>query len=380
MNEPFIKIHKWLYPVSWLYGTAVVIRNKFFDWGIFSSRSFDAPVICVGNLAVGGTGKTPHTEYLIKLLQKDYQVAVLSRGYKRHTNGYVLATPQSTAKTIGDEPYQMYAKFPSVRLAVDENRCHGIEKLLALKEPATDVVLLDDAFQHRYVKAGLNILLTDYHRLFCDDALLPAGRLREQVSGKNRAQIVIVTKCPADIKPIDYNIIAKRLNLYPYQQLFFSSFRYGNLQPVFRQENAYQEKASRTQPSPVSGEIPLSSLADTEVLLVTGIASPAPILEKLESCTKQVELLSFGDHHDFTHKDMQQIKEQFTKLKGERRLIVTTEKDATRLVCHRSLEEELKPFIYALPVETEILQNQQDKFNQHIIDYVRENTRNRSLS
>lgn len=365
MNEHFIKIHKWLYPVSWLYGTAVAIRNKFFDWEIFSSRSFNAPVICVGNLAVGGTGKTPHTEYLIKLLQNNYQVAVLSRGYKRHTKGYVLATPQSTAKTIGDEPYQMYAKFPSVSLAVDENRCHGIEKLLASKEPATDVVLLDDAFQHRYVKAGLNILLTDYHRLFCDDALLPAGRLREQVSGKNRAQIVIVTKCPPDIKPIDYNIIAKRLNLYPYQQLFFSSFRYGNLQSVFRKGSA---------------EIPLVSLAGAEILLVTGIASPAPILEKLESCTRQVELLSFGDHHDFTHKDMQQIKEHFTNLKGERRLIVTTEKDATRLISHRSLEEDLKPFIYALPIEIEILQNQQDKFNQHIIDYVRENTRNRSLS
>ena len=233
MDEHFIKIHKWLYPVSWIYGAVVVMRNKLFDWGIFRSKSFDVPVICVGNLAVGGTGKTPHTEYLIKLLRDKYQVAVLSRGYKRRTKGYVLATPQCTAKTIGDEPYQMYTKFSSVTLAVDEKRCHGIEKLLKLKEPSTDVILLDDAFQHRHVKAGLNILLTDYHRLFCDDTLLPAGRLREPVSGKNRAQIVIVTKCPQDIKPIDYNIITKRLNLYPYQRLFFSSFRYGNLQPVF---------------------------------------------------------------------------------------------------------------------------------------------------
>ncbi len=199
MDEHFFKIHKWLYPVSWLYGAVVIIRNKLFDWGLFRSKSFDVPVICVGNLSVGGTGKTPHTEYLIKLLHDKYQVAVLSRGYKRRTQGYVLATPQSTARTIGDEPYQMYTKFPSVTLAVDENRCHGIEKLLALKKPAVDVVLLDDAFQHRYVKPGLSILLTDYHRLFCDDALLPAGRLREPVSGKNRAQIIIVTKCPQDI-------------------------------------------------------------------------------------------------------------------------------------------------------------------------------------
>ena len=363
MDEHFIKIHKWLYPVSWIYGAVVVMRNKLFDWGIFRSKSFDVPVICVGNLAVGGTGKTPHTEYLIKLLRDKYQVAVLSRGYKRRTKGYVLATPQCTAKTIGDEPYQMYTKFSSVTLAVDEKRCHGIEKLLKLKEPSTDVILLDDAFQHRHVKAGLNILLTDYHRLFCDDTLLPAGRLREPVNGKNRAQIVIVTKCPQDIKPIDYNIITKRLNLYPYQRLFFSSFRYGNLQPVFSNE----------------GGIALSLLTDTDILLITGIASPVPILERLGDCTKQIDLLSFGDHHDFTHKDMQQIRERFNKLKGKRRLIITTEKDATRLINHPGLDAELKPFIYALPIEIEILQNQQDKFNQHIIDYVRENTRNRSL-
>ncbi len=376
MDEHFFKIHKWLYPVSWLYGTVVIMRNKLFDWGLFRSKSFDVPVISVGNLAVGGTGKTPHTEYLIKLLHDKYQVAVLSRGYKRRTQGYVLATPQSTARTIGDEPYQMYTKFPSVTLAVDENRCHGIERLLALKEPVVDIVLLDDAFQHRYVKPGLSILLTDYHRLFCDDTLLPAGRLREPVSGKNRAQIVIVTKCPQDIKPIDFNIITKRLNLYPYQQLFFSSFHYGSLQPVFQQGI----KETNVNIVPASKGIPLSALTDTDILLVTGIASPAPILERLEGCTKQIETLSFSDHHDFTHKDMQQIKERFKQLTGEKRLIITTEKDATRLVNHPGLDEELKPFIYALPIEIEILQNQQDKFNQHIIDYVRENTRNRSLS
>ncbi len=319
MNEHFFKIHKWLYPVSWLYGVVVIIRNKLFDWGVFQSKSFNVPIISVGNLTVGGTGKTPHTEYLIKLLYDKYQVAVLSRGYKRRTKGYVLANPQSTVKTIGDEPYQMYTKFPSVTLAVDENRCHGIEKLLALKEPTIDIVLLDDAFQHRYVKPGLSILLTDYHRLFCDDTLLPAGRLREPISGKNRAQIVIVTKCPQDIKPIDYNIIIKRLNLYPYQQLFFSSFRYGNLQPVF------QQKIRRTATNTVSvnKEIPLTSLTDTEVLLVTGIASPAPILERLEGYAKQTETLSFSDHHDFTHKDMQQIKERFKRLSDKNRLIIT---------------------------------------------------------
>ena len=375
MSEHVVKIHKWLYPVSWIYKTVVATRNKLFDWGVFQSKSFNIPVICVGNLAVGGTGKTPHTEYLIKLLRDQYQVAVLSRGYKRRTSGYVLATPQSTVKTIGDEPYQMYTKFPSVTLAVDENRCHGIEKLLRLKEPTIDVILLDDAFQHRYVKPGLSILLTDYHRLFCDDTLLPAGRLRESINGKNRAQIVIVTKCPRDIKPIDYNIITKRLNLYPYQQLFFSSFCYGNLRPIFSQNDSN----SITEDSG-NKEVPLSSLTDANILLVTGIASPAPILERLKEYTQNIVLLSFGDHHDFSHRDIQLVKERFKKLKGDQRIIITTEKDATRLLHHPAVNEELKPFIYALPIEIEILQNQQDKFNQHIINYVRENTRNRSLS
>lgn len=364
MDNHFIKIHKWLYPVSWLYGTVVTLRNKLFDWGTLRSKSFDVPIICIGNIAVGGTGKTPHTEYLIKLLHENYRVAVLSRGYKRHTKGFVVADEKSTARTVGDEPYQIKSKFPDVCVAVDANRCRGIEKLLTMKEPAPEVILLDDAFQHRYVKADINILLTDYHRLFCDDALLPAGRLRESNQGKNRAQIVIVTKCPANIKPIDFNIINKRLGLYPYQQLYFSSFRYGNLKAVFSAVASVRERS-------------LSSLASTEkVLLVTGIASPAPLVEEIKNFTQNVDLLSFSDHHEFTPRDMMLIKERFGKLQGEQRLIITTEKDATRLLHHPAIDEELKAHIYALPVEIEILQNQQDNFNQHIIGYVRKNTRN----
>ena len=375
MEGNLIKINKWLYPVSWLYGTGVWLRNKLFDWGIYKERKFDIPIISVGNITVGGTGKTPHTEYLIRLLQKDYKVAVLSRGYKRKSKGFVLARPDTSVQMIGDEPFQMKQKFPDIYMAVDRNRCHGIEQLCNSHiAPGTEVIILDDAFQHRYVKPGLSILLTDYHRLFCDDTLLPAGRLRESVNGKNRAQIVIVTKCPQDIKPIDYNIIAKRLNLYPYQQLFFSSFLYANLQPVFPAQSSDAEMAS------VNKEIPLSALTDTNVLLMTGIASPISILEKLKDSAKQIDLLEFNDHHDFSSRDMQRIKERFNELKGEHRLIITTEKDATRLINHPALDEALKPYIYALPIEIEILQNQQDKFNQHIIDYVRENTRNRSLS
>lgn len=374
MNEHFVKIYRWFYPLSLIYRAGITMRNKLFDWGMLRSKSFDVPVICIGNLTVGGTGKTPHTEYLIKLLRNEFKVAVLSRGYKRHTKGYILADRKSTANTIGDEPYQMFTKFPSVTFAVDEDRCHGIEKLLALKDAAVDVILLDDAFQHRHVKPGLSLLLTDYHRLFCDDTLLPAGRLREPISGKNRAHIVVVTKCPQDIKPIDYNIITKRLNLFPYQQLYFSSFRYGNLQPVFPDVLDSSTAVAKSK------GIALSSLKDTEILLVTGIASPAPILERLEGCTKQISLLSFADHHDFSHRNITSIQERFEALKSKQKLIITTEKDATRLIHHPALTDELKPFIYVLPIEIEILQNQKDKFNQQIIGYVRKNTRNGSLS
>ena len=367
MDDHFIKIYKFLYPISWLYGIVVELRNKLFDWGILRSKSFSIPVICIGNITIGGTGKTPHTEYLIKLLHNQYRIAVLSRGYKRHTTGYVQAGSKSTAKTIGDEPFQMYTKFPDTTVAVDENRCHGIEQLLTLKNPSVDIILLDDAFQHRYVKPGLSILLTDFHRLICDDTLLPAGRLRESIKGKSRAQIVIVTKCPPEMKPIDYNIISKRMHLFPYQQLFFSSFRYGNLQAVFSSSDSKQKT------------LELSSLSHMHLLLVTGIASPTSILKKLEEYTRNIELLPFGDHHDFSSLDMQTIKERFQALKGEHKLIITTEKDATRLIHHPALDESLKPFIYALPIEIEILQNQQDNFNQHIIGYVRKNTRNSKL-
>ena len=218
-----------------------------------------------------------------------------------------------------------------------------------------------------HVKAGLNILLTDFHRLLCDDALLPAGRLREPSSGKNRAQMVIVTKCPDDIKPIDFNIITKRLNLYPYQQLYFSRFRYGSLMPLF--------------PEKAKGRKVLSSLTgDEQVLLVTGIASPAPLQKEVESYTPHVKLLAFDDHHDFTPKDLLQIKEQFQHLEEWKRLIITTEKDAARLKLHPALDETLKPYIYVLPIEIEILQNQQYIFNQNIIGYVRAHSRNSSLS
>ena len=366
-NKP-VHINRWLLPLSWLYGFIVYIRNKFFDWGILKHEEFDIPVICIGNITVGGTGKTPHTEFLIKLLQKKYRVGVLSRGYKRKSRGFVLATMDSTIKEIGDESFQIKQKFPDAIVAVDGNRRRGIKELLALENPP-EILLLDDAFQHRYVKAGLTILLTDYHRLFSDDALLPAGRLRESASGKKRAHIIVVTKCPRNLKPIDYNIISKQLNLFPYQQLYFSSFHYGKLQRIFPDVESAQPQ-----------ERALTSLhANEQVLLLTGIASPASLMKQIEKQTKHIDLLAFGDHHSFSKRDMQQIRERFEKLEGKRKLIITTEKDATRLIEHPALDEALKPYIYALPIEVEILQNQQDHFNQYIINYVTENPRDRLL-
>lgn len=359
------KIHHWLLPLAWLYGIGVNLRNKLFDRGWLRSKSFAVPVICIGNLAVGGTGKTPHTEYLIRLLQHEgLHIATLSRGYRRKSKGYLLADEHSNADLLGDEPMQMKQKFPDIHVAVDEKRCHGIEELLKLTSPSVDAILLDDAFQHRYVKAGLNILLTDYHRLLCDDALLPAGRLREPTCGKSRAQIVIVTKCPEDIKPIEFNIIAKRLHLYPYQHLFFSRLRYGALQRLFPQEGA--SKAVSWQ-------------GDEQVLLLTGIASPAPLYERICQQAKEVRLMAFDDHHAFTAKDFARIEEAFEALPEGRRLLVTTEKDAARLKGHPDLPKALKPHIVVLPIEIEILQNQQETFNHYIIDYVRTNTRNRSF-
>lgn len=371
MTESKNHIYKWLLPLAFIYGWGVRLRNKLFDWGWLRSRSFGIPVLCIGNLAVGGTGKTPHTEYLIRLLHDNgLNIATLSRGYKRKSKGYRLADTQSAAADIGDEPRQIKSKYPFARVAVDEDRCHGIEQLLALDHPTVDVILLDDAFQHRYVKAGLQILLTDYHRLLCDDVLLPAGRLREPISGKNRAQIVIVTKCPDDLKPIEYNIISKKLHLYPYQRLFFSHFRYGELRQLF----PLASEAKRDNLLPLTKE--------HHVLLLTGIASPDELIHRVTDCvgTNRTKVLSFGDHHSFTVQDIRQVEQQFFALPDKKRVLITTEKDAARLKECAELSNQLKPFIYVWPIEVEFLQNQQELFNQNIIDYVRTNPRNSHLS
>ncbi|KAA6333227.1 Tetraacyldisaccharide 4'-kinase [termite gut metagenome] len=362
-EHPF-KIKQWLYPASFLYGSVVYLRNKLFDWNILQSKSYDIPVICVGNIAVGGTGKTPHIEYLIKLLRHEFNVAVLSRGYKRKTKGYVLAGSQSNAQHIGDEPYQIKRKFPEVCVAVDEDRRHGINNLYGLKNPEIEVVLLDDAFQHRYVQAGMNILLTEYHRLFVEDALLPAGRLREPISGKNRANIVIVTKCPQNIQSADYSIVAKRMGLYPCQQLYFSTFEYGDLIPVFPKIQVHDRRSLET----------LS--AEESILLITGIASPTTMIEELKKYTPEIDILSFADHHDFSWKDIITIHQRFGNFDNKGKIIITTEKDAARLIHCPEIAGEIKSRMYVLPIEVKFLRGQQNMFNKQIIDYVGKYKRN----
>ena len=334
MEGDHIKINYWLLPLSWLYGLVVGIRNLMFDYGVLKSKKFPLPVICVGNLTVGGTGKTPHTEYLIRLLAKQYQVAVLSRGYKRESKGYVLATKQTKMTDIGDEPFQMKQKFPKIHMAVDKNRCHGIEQLMKSNlRPPTAVVILDDAFQHRYVKAGLNILLMDYHRLVYFDKLLPAGRLREPQSGIRRADIVIITKCPHYVTPMERRGIERTLALQNWQDLFFTTYRYPDT---------------------------LEGLGDNP-LLVTGIASPQQMVYDLQKLLPKFDVMSFPDHHNFTHRDIEKIRQQ-----AAGRAIITTEKDATRM--HGI------PNLHVIPIQVEFLDGRQADFDALIRNYVNSKT------
>ncbi len=358
-----IKINDWLLPFSWIYGSIVRFRNWLFDMGLKKSKSFSIPIISVGNITVGGSGKTPHVEYLIRLLHDKAKIAVLSRGYKRKSHGYVLAEESTTMPEIGDEPFQMHQKFSDIYVAVDAKRARGIENLQ--NDEATkdvDVVLLDDAFQHRYVKPGINILLVDYHRLIIYDKMLPAGRLREPLSGKNRADIVIITKCPKDLKPMEFRVLTKAMDLYPFQKLYFTSIDYDTPNGVFEEK-----------------QIELDKLQDYHVLLLTGIASPKQMEHDLKPMTKDITNLSFGDHHSFKGKDIDRINDAFESM-PEPRIIITTEKDAVRLRETEGLYEKVKSNMYELPIKVSFMLDQQDNFNEKIISYVRKNSRNSILA
>jgi tetraacyldisaccharide 4'-kinase len=360
----FIKITEWLLPFSWLYGIGVKVRNWLFDIGLLKSQSYDTPVISVGNITVGGSGKTPHVEYLVGLLHKTAKVAVLSRGYKRHTKGYVLANDDTTMPEIGDEPFQIHRKYGDIYVAVDKNRRRGIDRLEhddATKD--VEVILLDDAFQHRYVKPGINILLVDYHRLIIYDRLLPAGRLREQKEGAVRADIIIITKCPTDLKPMEFRVLKRAMNPFPFQQLFFTTIKYNDLVAVFNDARR-----------PITGITP-----DTHILLLTGIASPQQMIVDLQTVSKHITPLIFADHHRFTPADEERINSEFKALPSPK-IIITTEKDSTRLQHATMLSDEVRHNTFALTMEIKFLLDGEKMFDKKIIDYVRKNSRNSILA
>lgn len=325
-----------LFPFSVLYGVITQFRNFLFDMGILKSYSFEIPIIAVGNLSVGGTGKTPQIEYLIRLFSDKYKIATLSRGYKRHSKGFLLADENVTAKTLGDEPFQFYQKFPNIQVAVDANRKNGIEQLLSLKEKP-EIILLDDAFQHRKVKAGFYILLTSYGDLFCDDFMLPTGNLREGRSGSKRANLIVVTKCPKAISEAEQNKIVTKIN--------------GNV-PVFFSYIDYGEKVFSS-----SKTLNVEDLISADKLLIAGIAKPKPFFEHLSK--GKSETVTFPDHHHFSAEDILEIKN-----KSKNKIVITTEKDYVRLKDHFSKDE-----IFYLPIKTSFVK-EENKFDDLILNFV----------
>lgn len=347
---PRPKLWPWLLPLSWLYGGVTLLRNKAFDWGWLPQAHFDVPIINVGNLTVGGTGKTPHTEFLLQFLSETYRVATLSRGYGRDTKGFFEVTNESTAAECGDEPFQMKHKYPNVCVAVDEDRREGIQLLLK-GYPKPEVIVLDDALQHRYITAGLNILLTDYSRLYTRDLILPAGRLRESSSGAKRAHIVIVTKCPEDLTTREAARIRRELHLCHGQRCFFTTFRYRHPYSVF-------------------GTQSIGELRGKSVLTITGIARPEPMLKQLEGMGAEVTPMTYPDHHSFSQRDIEHINETFKNFLCENGIVVTTEKDAARIIGLAGLSSSVKEKLFALPIEVDFLFNGDRAFKKIIYSYI----------
>lgn len=338
-----------LFPFSLIYGGAVVLRNILFDKKVFSSASFNFPIICVGNLATGGTGKTPMTEYLIEILKDEYKTATLSRGYKRKTKGYAIANERTTALEIGDEPMQFHDKYKDITVAVGEERIEAIPQILH-DRPDTEVIILDDAFQHRTVRAGLNILLTDYKNLYSRDLLLPAGDLRDVKASRKRADIIVVTKCKSELSEVEKKDITSELDLFPNQSIFYTEILYSAPYHLFTQEKS-------------------SFGANTDVLLITGIANPKPLKSFIEKYAHSYDMLRYADHHIFSSIDLKDIKKQFDKIKSENKIIITTEKDGVRL---KKFEKELSELpIYVIPIKQSFLFDEAHLFNKMIKDYIR---------
>jgi tetraacyldisaccharide 4'-kinase len=329
-----------LFPFAILYDLITTIRNILFDVQFLKSTSFKIPIIVVGNLSVGGTGKTPQIEYLIRLLKDTYKVSVLSRGYKRKTKGFVLVNDHHTVNDVGDEPLQYFKKFSNIDVAVNENRVVGITNLVALKLP--EVVLLDDAYQHRKVKGSFYILLTKYDDLFTDDFLLPTGNLRESAAGSRRTDVIVVTKCPLNLKKEEKELINSKLQKFN-KEVFFTSI-------------SYADKISGSQ------EITLKELKEFQVLLITGIANPNPLLEFLNKKDIKFTHLKYTDHHPFSSKEINTIQQKFKAIRAVNKLILTTEKDYVRL------SNKLEALSF-LEIETVFIEDQH-KFDAIIKDHI----------
>lgn len=332
-----------LTPISWIYGCVTAVRNWMFDHHILPQEEFNVPIVSIGNIAVGGTGKTPHTEYVVGLLAMDYNIAVLSRGYKRKTKGFLIANSNSTPDSIGDEPLQMYQKFGSrVKVAVCESRRKGIKELIK-QFPEISLIVLDDAFQHRYVLPKVSILLMDYNRPIYEDKILPLGRLRESAHQVNRADMVIVTKCPSNLNPLDFRLVSNNLDLMKFQKLYFSKYVYGGLMPAFPDDNPYDVSL---------GELTSSDTA----MLITGIANPRGFVRHFKSYPFKKKVYHFPDHHDFSRDDIEKIEQKFNSLPGLRKIILTTEKDAVRLAYNPYYPAKLKKMTYFIPIAVNMVQ------------------------
>ncbi len=339
-----------LFPMALIYGLILKIRNYLYDRNVLKSTSFNIPIINVGNLSVGGTGKSPMVDYLVSLLKDTCQVATLSRGYKRRTKGYILADENSTAVEIGDEPMQFHLRHQEIAVAVGEERIEAVPQLL-YDRPSTEIIILDDAFQHRSITPGFNILLTDYSNLYTRDFYLPTGDLRDNISSASRADVIIVTKCPHSLAREEVNQLTSEIAPLHHQHLFFSAITYGLLYHI----------VSLT---------PRTFSKNTEVLLVCGIANPEPLTNYLNEQTSSYDAMYFNDHHIFSIDDLRDIRNRFEKMQASDKIIVTTEKDAVRLVKFRQELKEL-PF-FVLPISIAFLFEGKGRFNDLIINFIRD--------
>lgn len=344
-----------LLPIAFFYYIVLIVRHKLYDWHLLKSKSFEQPVICVGNLALGGTGKTPHVEYLIDLLSEQYRVCVVSRGYGRKTKGFQLANLNCCAETIGDEPMQYVGKFSDILVAVDENRNRAIELMNTMDRPP-ELYLLDDAFQHRSTRAGLNILLTAYDKLYCNDHLIPVGTLRDVKHAAQRANIIMVTKSPDSLDNCKKAEIIGKLSPLPQQNVYFSSLQYERFKAI-------NQAANRANPDE----------ADT-VLLFCGIARPEMLVTELKRCYHQVVVMTFHDHHPYKSSNVADILQRYQNMEGTKKIVITTEKDWARLTNSPYLCQFDSVPLFVVPINIKI--DEEEKFKLEILNYVRKNSQN----